>query len=160
MPSREATFISRIANHSKTHQTWFSRQPNRILPNTELWRKAREKNGKHNIPLRVGVLSLAREVTRQRQRQRQREMRRSAAEDEPIAGSRIDPLSSSLSFLSLFLFLGTKSVTGVVSWERRRGKEASHWPWHLFTGNIDILGSGESDPRQLGELRHGSFMFT
>jgi hypothetical protein len=48
MPSREATFIPRIANHSKIHQTWFSRQPNRILPNTELWMKARGKNGKHN----------------------------------------------------------------------------------------------------------------
>jgi hypothetical protein len=68
----------------------------------------KESEGKHNIPLKVVVSSLAREITRQRQR----EMRRRAVEDEPIAGSRIDPLSSSLSFLS-FSFLRNEESDGV-----------------------------------------------
>lgn len=178
MPIREATFIPRIANHSKVHQTWFSRQPNRILPNTELWRKARGTKMGNAIPLRVVVSSLAREITRQRKR----EMRRTAMEDEPIAGSHTHTRSSLPLSLALWRcrFLRTKSYRccflRTKSGEKKRpvGPDAflqeiytcfgririgSAWPLRIVTGNIYYIHVlGGSDPRHLGGLRQGPFI--
>lgn len=136
MPIREATFIPRIANHSKVHQTWFSRQPNRILPNTELWRKARGTKMGNAIPLRVVVSSLAREITRQRKR----EMRRTAMEDEPIAGSHTHSLfPPSLSRFVTMSFLKNEELQVLFLKNEEWGEEASRWPWRIFTGNIYML---------------------